>query len=116
MLLAVKLASVGLGTYQTGQEYSMRSLLQAALGVGATLMLTAPAQAQYGGGGGGSGSGEGDWAIRSELQNPRNSQPGSPYGYDRSYSRGPAPWPYPPAYQAVRPPLPWPREPVAAFR
>ena len=95
----------------------MRSLLHTVLGVGATLMLTAPAQAQYGGGGGGgSGSGEGDWAIRSELQNPRNSQPGSPYGYDRSYSRGPAPWPYPPAYQAVRPPLPWPREPVAAFR
>ena len=85
----------------------MRSLLRTALGVGATLMLTAPAQAQYGGGGGGgSGSGEGDWAIRTELQNPGYIQPGSPYGYDRNYSRGPAPWPYSPAYQSVRPPLP----------
>jgi hypothetical protein len=27
-------------------------------------------------------------------------QPGSPYGYDRHYARGPAPWPFPPAYQA----------------
>ena len=43
----------------------MRSLLQAALAVGATLMLTAPAQAQYGG----SGSSDGDLAIRTELQN-----------------------------------------------
>ena len=95
----------------------MRSLLQTALAIATGLILAVPAQAQYGGGGGGgSGSGEGDWAIRTDLQNPRYIQPGSPYGYDRSYSRGPAPWPYPPAYQAVRPPPPWLREPIAGVR
>jgi hypothetical protein len=50
----------------------------------------------FGGGGGGSGStGEGDFALRAELQNPRFAEPGSPYGYHRSYSRGPA---YPQGY------------------
>ncbi|HJW78766.1 MAG TPA: hypothetical protein VJ526_09410 [Beijerinckiaceae bacterium] len=43
----------------------------------------------FGGGGGGS-TGEGDFAVRAELQNPRFAEPGSPYGYFRSYARGPA--------------------------
>jgi hypothetical protein len=43
----------------------------------------------FGGGGGGS-TGEGDFAVRAELQNPRFVEPGSPYGYYRSYARGPA--------------------------
>jgi len=58
-----------------------------------------------GGGGGGGSSSDGDWAIRTELQNPRFNEPGSPYGYDRTYSRGPV-WQYPPAYQAAPPPPP----------
>ena len=45
----------------------------------------------------GGSSGEGDFALRAELQNPRLAEPGSPYGYFRSYSRGPAyPYPFPP--------------------
>ena len=60
-----------------------------------------PQAALAGGRGGGRGSGsDGDWALRDEIKNPRLIEPGSPYGYDRSYARGPAPWPFPPAYQA----------------
>jgi hypothetical protein len=80
----------------------MRRLIWTSLAValvGAGLGLAAPATAQFdGGGGGGSGSSDGDWAIRTELQNPRAIKPGSPYGYDRTYSRGPN-WEYPPAYE-----------------
>jgi hypothetical protein len=86
----------------------MRGKLMAAalvLGVSA-LPVAALADFDGGGGGGGSGSGsDGDWAVRDELKNPRLIQPGSPYGYDRSYSRGPGPWPFPPAYQAVEEPV-----------
>ena len=67
------------------------------------LTLATAAFAQFGGGGGGGGSSDGDWALRAELQNPRFVEPGSPYGYDRTYSRGPV-WQYPPAYQAGPPP------------
>jgi hypothetical protein len=73
-----------------------------ALAFGSALTLGTAAFAQFGGGGGGSSS-DGDWAIRTELQNPRFNEPGSPYGYDRTYSRGPV-WQYPPAYQAAPPP------------
>ena len=45
----------------------------------------------------------GDWAVNDELKNPRLIEPGSRYGYDRTYARGPAPWPYPPAYQSTGP-------------
>jgi hypothetical protein len=86
-------------------RYLFETTLPAAA-VGAVLVLAVPAQAQFGdGGGGGSGSSDGDWALRTELQNPRYIEPGSPYGYDRSYSRGPV-WQYPPAYQAGPPPRP----------
>jgi hypothetical protein len=82
----------------------MNRILKAALLLGA-LGLPVSAQAQLDGGGGGGASGsDGDWAVRDELKNPRHIEPRSPYGYDRSYARGPAPWPYPPAYQAERPP------------
>jgi hypothetical protein len=55
------------------------------------------AEARGRGGGSGGTGGEGDFALRAELQNPRYIEPGSPYGYFRSYSRGPAyPYPYPP--------------------
>ncbi|HEX8168554.1 MAG TPA: hypothetical protein VF601_22565 [Beijerinckiaceae bacterium] len=73
-----------------------------ALAITGALTLSSAALAQFGGGGGGSSS-DGDWAIRTELQNPRFTEPGSPYGYDRTYSRGPV-WQYPPAYQAAPPP------------
>jgi hypothetical protein len=82
----------------------MTGMLKAVLLLGA-LALPVSAQAQFdSGGGGNSGSSDGDWAVRDELKNPRLIEPYSAYGYDRSYSRGPAPWPYPPAYQAERPP------------
>ena len=82
-----------------------------ALIVGTALALSAPADAQMGGGGGDGGSnGYNDWALRMELQNPKYIEPGSPTGYDRSYSRGPAPWQYPPAYL-----VPWPPENVSAL-
>ncbi|HEX8666247.1 MAG TPA: hypothetical protein VF744_19700 [Beijerinckiaceae bacterium] len=75
-----------------------------ALAFGSALTLGTAAFAEFGGGGGGgSGSSDGDWALRTELQNPRFNEPGSPYGYDRTYSRGPV-WQYPPAYQAGPPP------------
>jgi|SRR5918995_811564 hypothetical protein len=69
-----------------------------ALVAGAGVALASPAGAGFGGGGGDGGpNGGGDFAIRAELQNPRFIEPGSPYGYFRSYSRGPAyPYPYPP--------------------
>jgi hypothetical protein len=68
------------------------------------LFLPAAAFAQFGDGGGGGGTGsDGDWAVNDELKNPRLIEPYSRYGYDRSYARGPAPWPYPPAYQATEP-------------
>ena len=64
------------------------------LGLGACLALSAGAEAR---GGRGGGTGEGDFALRAELQNPGFAEPGSPYGYARSYSRGPAyPYPFPP--------------------
>jgi hypothetical protein len=67
-----------------------------ALAAVAALAIASAAEARGGrGGGGGSGSsGEGDFALRAELANPRFIEPGSPYGYFRSYSRGPA-YPYP---------------------
>jgi hypothetical protein len=75
-----------------------------ALAFGSALALSTAAFAEFGGGGGGgSGSSDGDWALRTELQNPRFTEPGSPYGYDRTYSRGPV-WQYPPAYQVGPPP------------
>jgi hypothetical protein len=78
----------------------MNGKLTAAVLLGVSL-LPVPALAGGWGGGGGSASGsDGDWALRDELKNPLLIQPGSPYGYDRSYARGPAPWPAPPAYQA----------------
>jgi hypothetical protein len=78
-------------------------LFAAAVAVG-LLTLPAPVFAQFdGGGSGGAAGSDGDWAVRDELKNPRLIEPRSPYGYDRSYARGPAPWPYPPAYQAVEP-------------
>jgi hypothetical protein len=73
------------------------------IALGGALTLGTAAFAQFDGGGGGSGSSDGDWALRTELQNPRYIEPGSPYGYDRTYSRGPV-WQYPPAYQAGPPP------------
>lgn len=64
------------------------------------LALTALASAAQAGSFGGRSSGEGDFALRAELQNPRFLEPGSPYGYFRSYSRGPAyPYPHPPRAQ-----------------
>ncbi|HKG86675.1 MAG TPA: hypothetical protein VKB16_26590, partial [Beijerinckiaceae bacterium] len=59
---------------------------------GCVALATATAAEARGGrgGGGGGSSGEGDFALRAELQNPRLAEPGSPYGYFRSYSRGPA--------------------------
>ena len=66
---------------------------------GCVALATATAAEARGGrgGGGGGSSGEGDFALRAELQNPRLAEPGSPYGYFRSYSRGPAyPYPFPP--------------------
>ena len=66
------------------------------LGLGACLAVATGAEARGGRGGGGS-TGEGDFALRAELQNPGFVEPGSPYGYARSYSRGPAyPYPFPP--------------------
>jgi len=79
----------------------VKPALALALALGGALALSSAAFASYGGGGGGtSGSSDGDWAVRAELQNPRLAEPGSPYGYDRTYSRGPV-WRAPPAYQAV---------------
>ena len=83
-------------------------LMAAAVAVG-TLILATSAFAEFGDGGGSSAGSDGDWAVRDELKNPRLIEPRSPYGFDRSYSRGPAPWPYPPAYQAVQP---GPRRPL----
>ena len=78
-----------------------KKLMAAALVLGVSMLpVAAIAGGWGGGGGGGSGSSDGDWALRDELKNPRLIQPGSPYGYDRHYARGPAPWPFPPAYQA----------------
>jgi len=57
----------------------MQTLLRTAL-LATALGLASPAIAQFGGGGGGSGSSDGDWAIRTELQNPRAISPGSPLG------------------------------------
>ena len=75
--------------------------MAAALVLGVSMLpVAAIAGGWGGGGGGGSGSSDGDWALRDELKNPRLIQPGSPYGNDRHYARGPAPWPFPPAYQA----------------
>ena len=89
----------------------MNGKLTAAVLLGVSL-LPVPALAGGWGGGGGSASGsDGDWALRDELKNPRLIQPGSPYGYDRSYARGPAPWPAPPAYQA-----PGMRQPTRCLR
>jgi hypothetical protein len=69
----------------------MNRILKAALLLGA-LGLPVSAQAQLDGGGGGGASGsDGDWVVRDELKNPRLIEPRSPYGYDRSYARGPAP-------------------------
>src|SRR5215207_6370087 len=77
-----------------------KKLMAAALVLGVSMLpVAAIAGGWGGGGGGGSGSSDGDWALRDELKNPRLIQPGSPYGYDRSYARGAAPWRYPPAYQ-----------------
>ena len=84
-----------------------RKLMATALLLGVSVLPMTALAGDRGGGGGGSGSGsDGDWAVRDELKNPRLIKPGSPYGYDRSYARGPAPWPYPPAYQ-----VPWPFPP-----
>ena len=78
-----------------------KKLMAASLVLGVSMLpVGAIAGGWGGGGGGGSGSSDGDWALRDELKNPRLIQPGSPYGYDRHYARGPAPWPFPPAYQA----------------
>ena len=66
--------------------------LAAAVALSAGLAVGFPAQADMGGGGGGGGDGGisgGDFAIRAELQNPQFVEPGSPYGYYRSYSRPP---------------------------
>jgi hypothetical protein len=81
----------------------MQTLLRTAL-LATALGLASPAFAQFGdgGGGGGGGSSDGDWAIRTELQNPRAINPGSPLGYDRSYSRGPV-WQSPPTYEVAPP-------------
>ena len=80
-----------------------RLIASTALALAMTLAALGSAYAggSRGGGGGGSGSsGEGDFALRAELQNPRFIEPGSPYGYFRSYSRGPAyPYPYRPRAQ-----------------
>lgn len=73
--------------------------MMAALSALTFLALASTAQAGSFGMGGNSGgaTGEGDFAVRAELQNPRFVEPGSPYGYSRSYSRGPAyPYPYQP--------------------
>jgi hypothetical protein len=78
------------------------SSIAAMLALAASLATSSTASAGgFGGGGGSSGSsGEGDFALRAELQNPRFAEPGSPYGYHRSYSRGPAyPQAYPPRTQ-----------------
>ena len=86
------------------------------LAAAGALALASPAFAEFGGGGGGgSGSSDGDWALRDELRNPRLVEPGSPYGYDRTYSRGPA-WQYPPAYQAAPPPARIRRNDGSAYR
>ena len=62
----------------------------AAIVIVAGLALAPMAHAGFGGGGGdGGANGGGDFAIRAELQNPRFIEPGSPYGYYRSYSQGP---------------------------
>ena len=93
----------------------MQTLLRTTL-LATALGLASPAFAQFGdgGGGGGGGSSDGDWAIRTELQNPRAISPGSPLGYDRSYSRGPV-WQSPPTYE-VAPPRRRPRGAADAVR
>lgn len=66
----------------------------------AFVALASAAEARGGRGGGGGTNGEGDFALRAELANPGFIEPGSPYGYFRSYSRGPAyPYPYKPRAQ-----------------
>ena len=94
---------------------TMQTLLRTAL-LATALGLASPAIAQFGdgGGGGGGGSSDGDWAIRTELQNPRTISPGSPLGYDRTYSRGPV-WQSPPAHE-VAPPRRRSRGPGEAVR
>jgi hypothetical protein len=76
-----------------------RKFMAAALLLGISMLPTTALAGGWGGGGGSASGSDGDWALRDELKNPRLIQPGSPYGYDRSYARGPAPWRYPPAYQ-----------------
>ena len=75
-------------------------LMAAAVVLGVSMLPVAAIAGGWGGGGGSASGSDGDWAVRDEIKNPRLIQPGSPYGYDRSYARGPAPWPFPPAYQA----------------
>jgi hypothetical protein len=72
------------------------SIIAASVGL-IGLALASGADARGGRGGGGS---DGDFALRAELQNPGYIEPGSSYGYHRSYSRGPAyPYPYRPRAQ-----------------
>lgn len=69
---------------------SGRKILAFAALIGASVALAPAAQASFGGGGGdGGANGGGDFAVRAELQNPGFIEPGSPYGYYRSYSQGP---------------------------
>ena len=79
----------------------MRPKMIAAAAVALGLLaLPQLALADFDGGGNGGSGNDGDWAVNDELKNPRLIEPGSPYGYDRSYARGPN-WVYPPAYQAL---------------
>ena len=67
-----------------------RPISAVALAIATGLVLSPAAEASFGGGGGdGGANGGGDFAVRAELQNPRFVEPGSPYGYYRSYSQGP---------------------------
>ena len=78
---------------------SLKTAAVAAFALG-LLALPAPGFADFEGGGNGGSGNDGDWAVNDELKNPRLIEPGSPYGYDRSYARGPN-WTHPPAYQAA---------------
>jgi hypothetical protein len=79
-----------------------RNLMAATAFAFGALVLPVSAFAEFdGGGSGGAAGSDGDWAVNDELKNPRLIEPGSRYGYDRTYARGPAPWPHPPAYQAL---------------
>ena len=68
-----------------------RKFMAAALLLGISMLPTTALAGGWGGGGGSASGSDGDWALRDELKNPRLIQPGSPYGYGRSYARGPAP-------------------------